>query len=76
MPEEACRQMAVYPLISRLSYVLLVLEELFLTTLTRFPSTRERTQALAAIHDAPSRKEGFSDLLWALLNSREFLFSQ
>jgi hypothetical protein len=53
-----------------------VLQELFLSTLTRFPSTRERTQALAAIRGAPSRKEGFSDLLWALLNSREFLFSQ
>jgi hypothetical protein len=53
-----------------------VLEELFLSTLTRFPTTRERTQALAPIRDAPSRREGLSDLLWALLNSREFLFSQ
>ena len=25
--------------------------------------------------EAPSRKEAFGDLLWALLNSREFLFS-
>ena len=52
-----------------------VLEELFLWTLTRRPTPRERRGALAAIRDAPSRKEAFSDLFWALLNSREFLFS-
>jgi hypothetical protein len=52
-----------------------VLEELFLRTLTRLPTDRERQSALAAIRDAPSRREAFSDLLWALLNSREFLFS-
>ena len=52
-----------------------VLEELFLCALTRLPNPRERRSALAAIRDAPSRKEAFSDLLWALLNSREFLFS-
>jgi hypothetical protein len=52
-----------------------VLEELFLSTLTRLPTPRERRSALDAIRDAPSRKEAFSDLHWALLNSREFLFS-
>jgi hypothetical protein len=52
-----------------------VLQELFLTTLTRPPTARERDGALATIRQAPSRAEGFSDLLWALLNSREFLFS-
>jgi len=52
-----------------------VLEDLFLTTLTRPPTPHERDQALATIREAPSRAEGFSDLLWALLNSREFLFS-
>lgn len=51
-----------------------VLEELFLCTLTRLPTPHERRSALAAIRDAPSRKEAFSDLFWALLNSREFLF--
>jgi Protein of unknown function (DUF1549)/Protein of unknown function (DUF1553) len=52
-----------------------VLQELFLTTLTRLPTAHERDGALATIHQAPSRAEGFGDLLWALLNSREFLFS-
>jgi hypothetical protein len=52
-----------------------LLEELFLTALTRPPTPRERTNALATIREAPSRAEGFADLLWALLNSREFVFS-
>jgi hypothetical protein len=52
-----------------------VLEELFLMTLTRPPAPRERDRALATIREAPSRAEGFADLLWALLNAREFLFS-
>ena len=52
-----------------------LLEELFLWTLTRRPTPPERRGALAAIRDAPSRKEAFGDLFWALLNSREFLFS-
>ena len=52
-----------------------MLAELFLSTLTRLPTSKERQGALAAIRDAASRKEAFSDLLWALLNSREFLFS-
>jgi hypothetical protein len=52
-----------------------VLEELFLATLTRLPTTRERAQALADVRQAPSRAEGFSDLLWALLNARAFMFN-
>jgi hypothetical protein len=52
-----------------------VLEELFLTTLTRLPTPKERAGALATIREAPSRREGFADLLWALLNTREFLFT-
>jgi hypothetical protein len=52
-----------------------VLEDLFLATLTRFPTAVERDKALGTIRQAPSRKEGFSDLLWALLNARAFAFS-
>jgi hypothetical protein len=53
-----------------------VLEELFLAALTRPPTATERDRALAAVRQAPSRKEGFSDLLWALLNARAFTFSR
>jgi hypothetical protein len=52
-----------------------VLEELFLAALTRLPTAAERDKVLATIRQAPSRKEGFSDLLWALLNARAFRFS-
>jgi hypothetical protein len=51
-----------------------VVEELFLATLTRLPTKAETDRALAAIRTASARKEGFSDLLWALLNSRAFVF--
>ena len=52
-----------------------IVEELFLAALTRHPTPEERGRALAAVRDAPSRKEGFGDLLWALLNSRAFAFT-
>ena len=50
-----------------------VLEELYLFTLSRTPSTAEREQATRYLEKSPSRAEGFEDLLWALLNRREFL---
>jgi hypothetical protein len=51
-----------------------VIEELFLSTLSRIPVETERTaieQALAG----GDRTEVFRDLLWALLNSKEFAFN-
>lgn len=51
-----------------------ILEELYLVTFSRPPSDPERQRARAAVTQAPERKEGLEDLLWALLNSREFLF--
>lgn len=52
-----------------------ILEELFLGTLTRFPSAQERATLLHAFGEAPSRREGVEDLLWTLLNTREFLYN-
>ncbi|MBM3457702.1 MAG: DUF1553 domain-containing protein [Armatimonadetes bacterium] len=52
-----------------------IVEELFLATVIRRPTPRELKGALDAVHRAPSRPEAFSDLFWALLNSREFLFT-
>ena len=56
-------------------------EELFLSTLSRLPTAREIDNArsyLAARVDAKgsrtSRRRAWEDLLWALLNSNEFLF--
>lgn len=51
-----------------------VVEELYLATLSRLPDAAERREAAALIRAAPSRAEGIADLMWGLLNSREFLF--
>jgi len=50
-----------------------LLEELYLATLSRMPTDAERTRANRYLQSATSRTEGFEDLLWALLNRREFL---
>ncbi len=52
-----------------------IVEELYLTTVSRPPSPKEREKALAWLQSAPSPKEGAQDLLWVLVNSREFLFN-
>ena len=52
-----------------------VVQELYLVTLSRAPRAEETDKALEAIAGAPTPREGVEDLLWALLNSREFLFN-
>jgi Protein of unknown function (DUF1553)/Protein of unknown function (DUF1549) len=49
-----------------------IVEELYLATLSRWPAPDESALALELVAAAPSRKEGFEDLLWALLNMTEF----
>jgi hypothetical protein len=39
------------------------------------PSLSESRALLQRVHKAPNREEGFQDVLWALLNSKEFLFN-
>jgi hypothetical protein len=48
-----------------------VVEELFLATLSRFPSAAEKAMALKLMEDRGS--EGAEDLLWSLINSLEFV---
>jgi hypothetical protein len=52
-----------------------VIEDLYLATVSRPPRADEIAEAEAWIAKAPNSKEGVQDLLWALLNSREFLFN-
>ncbi len=52
-----------------------IIEELYLRTLSRFPKKEEAQLAQQGINQAPSPREGYEDLLWALLNSKEFLFN-
>ncbi len=54
-----------------------VVDELYLTTLSRFPTSEERAginKAIAGV-DRADRLEFFADLLWALMNSKEFTFN-
>ena len=48
-----------------------MIEELFLSTLSRWPTADEVEVAKRLL--TPNRKTGFEDLQWALLNSVEFI---
>jgi len=48
------------------------LRMVYLRTLSRKPSDREREKALAYVKKVGKRAEAFEDILWALLNSTEF----
>jgi hypothetical protein len=50
-----------------------VANELYLRTLSRTPTAKESEVALAYVKQAGSRDEGFEDVLWALVNSAEFM---
>jgi Protein of unknown function (DUF1553)/Protein of unknown function (DUF1549)/Bacterial Ig-like domain (group 2) len=52
-----------------------IIAELYLAALSRYPSPREMQATLQQLRDARSRREGLEDVLWALLNSEEFLFN-
>jgi len=49
-------------------------EEIYLATLSRPPSPLEAADAAEIIAASPSPAEGLQDLLWALINSKHFLF--
>jgi hypothetical protein len=48
------------------------IDEAYLRTLSRLPSESEQTIAQTSIQEAPNIKDGLEELLWALLNTREF----
>jgi hypothetical protein len=49
------------------------IREAFLRTVSRPPSDDEFTQAKADVSAAPTPVEGIRELLWAMLNTREFI---
>jgi hypothetical protein len=52
-----------------------VIDELYLVTLSRPPRPEETAKARQWLTEAATPREGAQDLLWALLNSKEFLFN-
>jgi len=51
------------------------LEELFLSTVSRFPTEKEKSSFDRYRKDAPDRRTAYADTLWALLNTTEFIFN-
>ena len=50
-------------------------DELFLAALARFPKPDERADAVKHLEAAKSRADGITDVLWALVNTREFILN-
>jgi hypothetical protein len=51
-----------------------IITELYLASLSRRPSAAELKSSQAFLKQYPNPKECYQDLLWALLNSKQFLF--
>jgi hypothetical protein len=53
------------------------IEELFLWAFGRMPTVAQRDLALANInHHLPNRKVAYENIIWALINTKEFIFTQ
>jgi hypothetical protein len=52
-----------------------LVEELYLSTVSRYPTAEEMDKALAHVARAADRRAGFEDVLWSLMNLREFVFN-
>ncbi|QDU63126.1 Bacterial Ig-like domain (group 2) [Planctomycetes bacterium Pan216] len=51
------------------------IDTMYLVTLSRHSTKEELSRCKKVITNAPDRRLGLEDVLWALLNSREFLFN-
>lgn len=54
------------------------IDDMYLGALSRFPTPGERARMTAFVEqsqDAPERRQALEDVLWTLLNSKEFLFN-
>lgn len=51
-----------------------IVEQLYLATLCRYPTEKEQAACRKLLKESPSSKEFYEDLLWALMNSKQFLF--
>ena len=52
-----------------------VIENLYLSVLSRLPTEMEREKLLAAVSAGTEQRETLEDIFWALLNSKEFSFN-
>ena len=49
-----------------------IIESAYLRTLVREPTTREIDRSITYLKESPTAKAGIHDILWALLNTKEF----
>jgi hypothetical protein len=52
-----------------------ITEELFLATLSRVPNDREMALVAERVRQARNRADALTDVLWALINTREFVLN-
>ncbi|QDU09672.1 DUF1549 and DUF1553 domain-containing protein [Gimesia aquarii] len=52
-----------------------ILDELYLASLSRKPTADEFKAVRELLAEAPSRKEGWQDLVWTIINLSEFVFN-
>jgi hypothetical protein len=51
------------------------LEDIYLAALARQPTEQERQTSLTYLWGQPDLRRGLEDILWTLLNTREFMFN-
>jgi hypothetical protein len=52
-----------------------IVEQLYLRTLSRPPSEKEKVYCIQTLASVTHKRDAIEDILWALLNSREFVFN-
>ena len=51
-----------------------IVDELYLAALSRLPTDEERQASRELLAESTNAGEFYQDLLWALINSKQFLF--
>lgn len=51
-----------------------IFEELYLRTVSRYPTPQERDELAGFVEGSGSRTSALEDIFWSLLNSKEFLY--
>jgi hypothetical protein len=71
----ASKEGRVVPLVEAKKLPHEIVDELYLAALSRYPTAAERRAAAPALALAKDRSIAAQDLMWALLNSKEFVFN-
>jgi hypothetical protein len=53
-----------------------LVEELYLWTLSRFPTAEERDRSVNYVRGAGTRLEGYQDIMWSLMNRHDFVVNR